>query len=747
MRVFLLFFPILLFALEININYASDKKSYEILTIYNQEPLNCKLQKNDLICEFKKSPKTPVFTEHTRFFNVLPSFKKKFIIKIEILSEFKIFYFEDNLYNKPLISPFVPKNAKKIVIIANEGFLKNTNKGLNFYYKHSTYPYIGAIDENLRPVTQENAMDIEKYFEILKAYKAKRDVLDEIDQFVKKYPKSVFLSDVLFLKLKLLDKENMAEDVVALGKEWIKKFAYSPKLPEVLLLIGKNYAKMGLISDASYFFNRVITEYPNTKYAYLAMIYLADQLYTMGDEKKAFKYYEKALYSTKDVEVASLAALRLAQRYMDKGEVKKAIKYYEKIYNANKEFLLKDKKKAFELAKRLAEEKVYDLAINIASDLLKKLKKLDDLYEPVLYNLALWSYEAGEYKQALKYIDKYLKEFPYGDYSDNVKSLRDKVLFEVPESNVTKKLQYIDKVIKEYANTQIAKKALVEKIKLLYKLKKYEEILNLEDEIKKLPEKLFPKKDDFVKKVAKEYALSLLEKNKCLKAIEIIKKYKLKLENKEEKIYECAMSVKDCKLASTICNKFLTNPSDAVFVEWMKRKIEALWCMGDYKDVVTAVDDLCQIERKCHKYLMYKFFALWNLGKYKEALKVAKELEKYDSFKNADAYNKIVTYALQNKDYLLAATYAKKIIDLQEKYKTYPYSPFVEFVYAKYSKNQQEAIKVLTNLLPRVKGEDLARAYYMLANLTGKKEYLEKCIKVKDSKLWQGLCKDALNLF
>jgi len=744
---FFLFFPVFLFALQLNIDYGNAKKPYEVLTIYNKFPFECSLKEKTFICVFDKTPKTPVFKEESRFFQVIPKFSKKFTITIKIKSDnFKIFAFEDNLYKKPLITPFRLKKAKKWVIVANEQYLENTNKGLDFYYKHAVYPYIGAIDENLRPIRGENAMDIAKYFEILKAYKKGRDVLDEIDQFVKEYPNSIFLSDVLYLKLKILDRENQSEDVVQLGKEWIKKFAYSPKLPEVLLLIGENYSKMGLISDASYFFNRIITEYPNTKYAYKAMIYLADQLYTMGDEKKAFKLYEKALYSTKDINVASLAALRLAQRYMDKGQVKKAIEYYEKIYKANKEFLLKDKRKAYELAKRLASEKVYNLAINIGEDLLKRLKKLDDLYEPLLYNLALWSYEAGDYQKSLKFINKYLKEFPYGDYSDNIKALRDKVLFEVPEQNLTKKLQYIDKVLNEYKNTDIAKKALVEKIKILYKLKKYDEILKLQKEIKNIPKKLFPQKDTFIKKVASEYAKELLEKGYCQKAIELIKKYKLNLKE-DEKVYSCAMKVKDCKLASAICNKYLDNPSDEVFVKWMKRKIEALWCMRDYKNVVTAVDDLCQIERNCHKYLMYKFFALWNLGKYKQALKTAQKLEKYQTIQNADAYIKIVNWAMQNKDYLLAATYAKKIIDLQNRFNAYPYSPFVDFVFAKYTKNKNEAIKVLEKLIPKVKGEDLARAYFMLANLTGKKDYLQKCLNVKDSKLWKGLCKDALNLF
>jgi len=741
---FLLFFPLILFALEININYSPSKKPYEVLTITNNEPFKCKENNSTLICEFNKVPKIPVFSEKSRFFEIKPVLKKKFFLTIKIKGSYKVFYFEDNLYNKPLITPFKVDFPKKVVIIANEQYLSPSNKGLNFYYKHTIYPYIGAIDENLRPIKEESANDIEKYFEILRAYKRGQNVLDEIDYFVEKYPDSVFLSDVLYLKLKILDKENQAEEVISLGKEWIKKFAYSPKLPEVLLIIGKNYAKIGLISDATYFFNRVITEYENTKYAYLAMIYLADQLYNTGDEKKAFKLYEKVLYSTKDLDVASLSALRLAEKYLDKGDVKKAFKYYQKIYEANKGFLLKDKKKAYELAKKLATYKMYDLAIKIGEDLLKRLKKLDDLYEVLLYNLAVWSYEANDYKKSLYFINKYLKEFPYGDYIENIKSLRDKVLFEVPEQNLTKKLQYIDKVLSEYKNTPIAKKALVEKIKTLYKLKRYQEILDLEKEIMTLPDNLFKQKDEFLREVALNYAKELLDKD-CAKAIEIIKKYKLDLIN--DKVYKCAMKIKDCKFASAICNKFLNNPDDKVFVKWMKRKIEALWCLRDYKNIVKAVDDLCQIETDCYKYKVYKFFALWNLGKYKEALKVAKELEKYDKFKNAEVYIKIVNLALQNKDYLLAATYAKKIISLQEKYKTYPYSPFVDFIYAKYTKNKKEAIKVLKNLLPRVKGEDKARAYFMLANLTGKKEYLQKCLNVKDSKLWRGLCKDALNLF
>ncbi|MEO1923753.1 MAG: hypothetical protein ABGX25_04485 [Nautiliaceae bacterium] len=749
--IFFLFFPLLLFGLEINVDYGKNQNiPYEVLTLYEKFPFTCTTDNNKIECLFDKVPKTPVFKDKTYFFNILPVFEKsKFKIIITVKKgKFKVFALKDNLYNKPLLTPFKPKKAKKWIIIVNDRYLNNKQEGLNFYFKHTVYPYIGPIDENLNPIKMAKSKDIVKYFEILKAYKAGRDVLDEINEFIKNYPNSVFLSDILYLKLKILDANNESEGVISLGKEWIKKYAFSEKLPEVLLLIGKNYSKIGFASDASYYYNRIITEYPNTKWAYLAMIYLADQLYMMGDEKKAFKLYEKALYSTNDLDIASLAAARLAQRYMDKGNIKRAIEYYKKIYRANKKFILKDKNKAYELAKMLASHGIYDLAINIGEDILKGLKKLDDLYEPLLYNLALWAYEDGKYDLALKFVERYLKEFPYGDYADAVSSLRDKILFQIPENNLTKKLEYIDKILEKYRG-DIAKKALVEKVKILYKMKKYKEVLELEDKFKDFDEKLFPDKDKFFKKVKREYAIELLKQNRCFEAISLIKKYKLTLDKKwDDEIYKCAIKSKNYDIASVICNKYLNSPDDEVFIKWMKRKIEALKGLRDYKNIVTAVDDLCGVMKKgCYPYLLDKFFALWKLKEYKEALKVAKQLEKHQDIRNADAFIKIVNWALKSNDNLLAASYAKKIIELQNRFKAHPYSPFVEFVFAKYTKNKEEAIKVLKELLKRVKGEDKARALFMLANLTGDKKYIDECLKVKDSKLWKGLCKDAKGLF
>jgi len=749
----LLFFFINLFALEINVDYAKKEHPYEVLTIINDKPFKCTDKNRQIICEFDKQPSTPVFKSSTIYFSIKPEFKnKKFYIKIDIKTDkYSVHKFQDNLYADPVIGKKLDKTKKWVITAGNPGYIDTEEKkGLNFYFVHSPKPHIGTIDENGNPININNqAKDVIKYFEIKKAYENGRDVIDEIDQFIKEFPHSVFTPDVEFLKLKILDKENKPDDVIPLGKEWIKKYAFNENLPKVLLIIGKNYTKLGFMTDASYFYQRIITEYPNTKEAYLAMIYWADQMYTTGESKKAFELYKKALYATKDMDIASLAAMRLAQRYMDKGDIKTAFEYYKKVYQANKDFILKNKKKAFELAKTLASHQLYSLAVEIGEDLLKRLKKLDDLYEPLEYYLALWSYDMGDYEKAEHWISKYLSEFPYGDYSDQLNAMKDKVLFEVNDGNVTHQLKKIDEIIEKYKGQEIAKKALYKKIVILKKLKKYKELLDMEKEINSLDNKYIKDKKAFIKEIAQNYALELLKNHRCSKAVEIIKKYRLTLDKKyDEDIYRCAIKSMNFDVASVVCNKYLNSPDDKVFVKWMERKIKALEGLEDYKGVITAIDDLCRVKKRgCHEYMLKKFFALWKLKRYKEALRVAKLLEKNKDIRNTDAFIKIVNWALKNNDTLMAAQYAKKIIDLQNSFKVYPYSPFVEFTYAKYSKNKSESVKILKDLLNRVKGEDKARALYMLANLTGEKKYIQECVKVKDSKLWKGLCQDALELF
>jgi TolA-binding protein len=192
-------------------------------------------------------PSTPTFKSSTVFFKIKPVFRNgKFYLVIYVNRFFYLKSFYDNLYENSLISPFKTKKAKKWVIIASDKQIaESENTGLKFYFHHSPHPFVGVIDDNGNPVdSNTQSDDVLKYFEILSAYKHNRDVSMEIEDFIKKYPNSVFLPDILFLKLKILDKKNESGEVIELSKVWIKKFAYDENLPKVLLLMANNYSKM-----------------------------------------------------------------------------------------------------------------------------------------------------------------------------------------------------------------------------------------------------------------------------------------------------------------------------------------------------------------------------------------------------------------------------------------------------------------------------------------------------------------------
>ena len=745
---FLIFFFLPLFGLEIVVDTTNN---YSILTMTNDKKFMCKQKdKNTYICKFPTLPSTPVFATNSVYFKLIPFFNKDtFYLKIKVKNKSFIKSFAKNLYEgynkrlKPL------NNAKKWVIIAykskNPPLLSNKSiKGLKLPLQIDTEFYLKAIDENSNPVDYDTqTADVVEYFTLLRLFNKNTLDIDRIDEFLTNYPNSIFIPDVLFLKLKLLDKEGNFDKVIEIGNEWIKKYSFNEHLPQILLLLAKAYSNEGQMEDATYMYERLFTEYEGTKFAYEGMVYLADQLYSAGDNKRAFELYKNALFNTKDKEVALLAASRIAQRYLDEGNIKESVKYYEKVLKANKEYLLQDINEAYNLANQLAENKAYKIAITIGRGILSKLNKDDDLYEPLMYRLALWNYEMKNYKEAKKYIDTYLDTFPYGDFADQMKDLNNKVLFQVPDNNTTLTLQRYDEIIKKHKDTKLAKEALSKKIALLYKLKKYKDILSIKQakEINKT----------ITIDSAKKVIIKDLDKN-CNEAIKYYHEYNITLSNKyDDKLFNCAYKVRDFRLASVIPNKYLLSDDKKIALKWLINKAKVFEATNDYQKLALIVDDICNLEKNCYIWRYKQFFAYYHLNKPEKFLSIAAKFMKNDNIKNIDVFMKVVLYAQNKNDTLLAYTYSKKILALEKKYNTYIQSPYIDFVFvdsAKKLKKTKEAIKALKHLVTlNIDDDSKARAYFMLASLTANKEYLKKCIKLKNSKTWMPLCKDSLEVY
>jgi len=749
-QVILLFFLLIQYSFGLTI-IVDTTNNYSVLNIKNKEPFICKKKnKNIYICKFNKLPSTPVFETKSVDFKIIPFFYKKiFYIKIVAKNKSIIKSFEKNLYEGYKKRLKQLKFAKKWVIISYKNKLpliyQKPVKGLKFPLEIDVEPFVGAIDANGNPVNYDTqTADVIEYFSILRQFKKHNLDIDRIDEFLNKYPKSLFVPDVLYLKIKILDEEGNNEEVIKIANQWIKKYAFNEHLPEVILILAKNYANNADMESATYMYERLFTEYEGTKYAYKGMIYLADELYSAGDSKRAFQLYKKSFTNTKDIEVASLAAFRLGQRYLEEGKIKEAVKYYKKLYEANKNFILKDINQAYQLINNLAEQKQYDLAIQIGKDILKRINFQNDLYEPLLYRLAEWNYQNNHLKKAMKYINLYLSKFPYGDFADNMHSLKDKIIFQIPDKNTSLMLKRYDEIIQKYKDTNLAKKALKNKIKLLYKLKKYEQILDLNvSDINKT----------IIKNSAKFSVIQELNKSNCKKAIKIYKEYNISLNKKyDDELFNCAYKTRELDIASQIPNKYLVLNNNKIVLKWLINKAKVFEAQNDYKDLALIIDDICNLKKtKCYKFRYKQFFAYYNLNKPKEFLSIASKFLNNDNIKNIDVFMKVVLYGQKIDNNLLVYTYSKKILELEKKYNTYIQSPLIDFIFVESAKKlnkKEEAIKSLQNLIKLNIDEDSkAKAYYMLSSLTGKKEYLKKCIKLKKSKTWMPLCKQALEVF
>jgi len=747
--IFSLFFIVSIFGLEIVVDTT---KGYSVLTMKNNSDFICKQKDNNsYLCKFFSLPSTPLFSTNTIAFKFTPFFKNNmFYLKIKVKNNSFLKSFTKNLYegyNKRVINPTI---AKKWVIVSykeSPPFLSNKKiKGLKFPLKLDNDIYVKAIDANGNPVDYDTqTADVIEYFSLLRKKSKDNLQINNIDDFLQLYPKSIFIPDVLYLKIKLLDEEGQGSELIKLANKWIKKFSFNEHLSEIILILAKNYANEGFMEDATYMYERLFTEYEGSKYAYEGMIFLADQLYSAGDNKRAFELYKKAFSETKDLEVATLAASRIAQRYMGEGKIKESVKYYKKIFTANKQFLLKDKQSAYELINQLADYKKYRLAIKIGKELFKKLNKEDNLYEPLIYRLAKWNYEQEEFEEAKKWMDNYINKFPFGDFISEIKDLKDKILFQVKDKNTTLMLKRYDTIISKYKNSKLADKALIKKVELLYNLKNYKPIINLSQELQNLKE--FNKSILFNSlkwTIIKDFNIS-----NCSEGIKLYKDFNISLSKKyDEQLFNCAYKVRDFKLATTIPNRYFLSNNNTILLKWLKNKEKIFKATNNYKKDALIIEDICNIETKCYQFKYQQFFDYYHLNNSQEFLRLASELSKKDNIKNIDIFMKVISYAKTNSNNLLTYTYGKKILTLQKKYKTYIHSPYIDFLVIKSTKKlnkKQEAINILKNLITlNIDDDNKARAYYMLSSLTNQKKYLKKCIELNNSKTWKKLCEDTL---
>lgn len=794
LSVFLLFFSVYSSALTIKLNSTKENRSFiYILHITDKKPFSCKkksisIDRNEYICKVKGKNEVDISPKKTKFLELYVKNQNKFtLIVIKPKENVKVFTSNTPLYKRKIISNETVKYARHWIFLLYKDklFLKSSGEqnGINFpvdFLKELT-PSIGALDLSGAPVSYLNdSKDINDYLSIKNDYDRKRYdfVILEAKKALKNYPNSIFLNDFMLYYIRAIYKTLQTkkespnaqdlsyDEIIKLGKKWIKKFPSNQNIPEVLYYIASSYQNLGQNSDAKYFFDILITEHPKNKYTKLGIITFADSLYAKNQKQKAIKLYKDVLYSTKDIDVASIAAKKLADIYIKTKQYKKARVYFEKIISANADFLLSNHQKAYDLAISLSANGINDIAAQILEKLLKKLKREPDLKESVLKSLGDIYAKNKQYKKASFYYKKYLSLYKYGNYTEEVKKSLDGMFFNINENNTTKLIKYYDKLISKYKTGPIYEKAAILKAKALMKEKKYKEALlvlnNLETNFKNKKR---------VGKLKKEIALLLatdsLKKEDCIEAIGYVNDYNLTITSHQKELANCYIQTYNYKKAISLSEKIMKskNLSTKEKLAWLDIEAKSLLKTHSYKKLSLIADDIITLSKAfkmdsySYKGLYYKFFALYGLKKYDLAMQSAQEIDKNfsDNFKNIEIYKKVVDLAKQRADDLMIAKYAKKILNLQEKYKSYPLSPQIEFEYVtslKRLNKDEEAVGILRKLSVRENSPSVfSRIYYEIGAIylkkgdkTSAKNAFEKCLKAKGKNSWKTLCKENLSL-
>ena len=785
---FLILFVTQLFPLTIVLNSTKvNGESYAILHVEDDEPVHCQvipqsLDKKIYLCKFNKVVKTIIKPKQMALVNIdFLEKEKEFYVRIEPKVKSRLVQVKNSLYIDEEVSSNQPKkmvNHWSILLYKKSPFPReSSNEKINFpiIYPKNVKPYVGALDLNGAPISYIQSKDIKLYLKLKKSYINEKyfDVIEDSIDVVDKYPNTIFKSEFMLYRLRAIDKgmdENDEEitsnfdgnDIVREGKTWIKSFPSDNNIPEVLMLIAKSYLKMGFKADANYFMDTLISEHENSPYTKKAILVFADSLYNGRDKDKAIKLYLDVLYSAQDLDIAAEAAIRLVDKEMNRGKTEKAREYLLKVLEANHEYLLKDRVDSYELAKKLAKNKLYDIAAKVADILIVDLKKSDESREFLVRDSGLWHAKANDIKKAYDRLQQYLKEYKHGDYIEEVQTSLDELFFELNESNETKLANYYDELIDKYKN-KIGDRAVIEKAKLLLSQERYKDVLQMQTSLEYVSEN--NSTSEYITDASSALVILAIKDDKCSEAVRYVEKYKLDLEKFDKsKIFACLIRTSRFSRAKELSEMYLQDGTLKRRNKWMQNYLLSLYKLNKYASVVKVGEDVVKMSKSLKikvqsDSLRMIFLSLMKLDRLEKAIDIAKTIEKNtpNDLKNIDAYIKIVQRAQDDRNDLLLKEYANKIISLQNKYKSYVHTPEVELSLIgalQRLEMTKEALVIAKGLVDKnISLKQQTRAYYSAGELSMKlnknedaKKYFEKCKNIKIKSSWKDICEQNLKL-
>ena len=769
-----------LFALEVSLSGAKeDFKKYSTLHLKDSKEFLCEEIKDDfdvvtkVVCAFTDKPDRKFKTLQNDFFKIETQIKDKtFFLIITPFYKLKLYpIIFDLTEDKTLYQPDI-KMSKHWMIIGYDKQLpflkseKEVDTAINFpfYTSSDMLPYVGGLDIKGNPVHIKKVKDVSDYLKIKQFYKDGKynDCLDLIKEVEAAYPNSLFNAELTFYKIRVYEKLNDNDNLIASAKIYLREYSADENVAEVLSLIAKAYSVTGMGSDADYFFDRLFSEHESSEYAKWGYIYKGQMLESSGAYSKALFYYKKALIETLDIDVAVNAAYRLAQLYILDSKKDEAVKYVTKIVNAKPSFFMNDLVASMDMMYSFADDGYYSSAAKIAKALLGEMNKTYDEYERLLKDRGIWLSKTDKKKEALDALNEYLTEYPDGLFDNEVQVAKDGLFFDTTDSNATARLAQYNELIKTYAGDTIGDKAIYEKAKLLLQEKRYKDVLDMKESILKLDGEIYKDTQSIIKDAAIGVMKVSLKDKECQDVLTMSADYNITLSHEwDDGIYDCAMKGGDFSLSKQIAGKNLNSKELDQRKKWLYRYIKVDFATGNYSDVIEASKELIELIKgdKNSEYkdvYRYLFDTYQRLEQTDNMLNIIVKIEEIYglNYKDIDRYIAMMTIGSNKNDDNMVIQYGTKVYNIQKSSSSYAQSPFLEFtLYQAYinKEDYEKALEVIKSLDGvKLSKTDRSRQKYLLGMVYSKlwrdedaqKAYQES-IDADSASAWAKLAQDA----
>ena len=270
---------------------------------------------------------------------------------------------------------------------------------------------------------------------------------------------------------------------------------------------------------------------------------------------------------------------------------------------------------------------------------------------------------------------------------------------------------------------------------------------------------------ELVNEAALELTKEFFIKDDCTAVVNLLENYDVsKVSLPQFKLFNCYFRTARYNEALELAKAHVKDENLEDRVEWLVNLSKILYKNKDYEHAIIAANDALSLGSAVEysdptPSLFDRFYSLLALKRFTEAVSTISAIEQLrgQDFKIIEAYAAICDYAMKSNDYAIAATYAKKALELQTRAKINTFSPKLNFDYSEASlktDNIDEALdeaKFILNM--KLEPEDRLHALNLASEIYIRqkqyklaKPYLNECIGSNFTSAYKDACKAKLEM-